>query len=118
MPTAPSRCISVRPHARRAAPATGMGFNPYGLRTASALWQDSGLEAAEDRRQLPVRHHAEHHALDADDATGTSSTRRDIAEYKKNPESVHEGAEDPPRELTHVPGVEVRRATRGAWRSI
>ena len=31
---------------------TGMGFNPYGLRTGKALWQDVGLEMREDRRQL------------------------------------------------------------------
>ena len=32
-----------RTHAGRA--GTGMGFNPYGLRTAKALWQDVGLDA-------------------------------------------------------------------------
>ena len=37
----------------------GMGFNPYGLRTSTALWHDTGLERAKDVRLLPLRHHPE-----------------------------------------------------------
>jgi len=79
---------------------TGLGFNPYGLRTSQALWQDVGMEA----RKIPGTYlfatQQNEHTLD---------TRRHIihkgqlAEYLKNPESVHEGAETPPAELTIYP---------------
>jgi MoCo/4Fe-4S cofactor protein with predicted Tat translocation signal len=80
----------------------GMGFNPYGLRTASALWQDGGLEIAKTGAkhefastqnfhllETPDRRHIIHHA--------------DLAEFKKNPEAPHEGAEVPPKGLTLYP---------------
>ena len=38
---------------------TGMGFNPYGLRTAKALWQDIGLDAEKTARPVRIRLHAE-----------------------------------------------------------
>jgi molybdopterin-containing oxidoreductase family iron-sulfur binding subunit len=81
---------------------TGVGFNPYGLRTANALWQDVGLEAVKtgvgypfaDTQNFqyledPDRRHIIHHGL--------------LADFKKNPESIHAGAENPPRELTMYP---------------
>ena len=46
-----------RTHAGRA--GTGMGFNPYGLRTAKALWQDVGTGCREDERPVRIRLHAE-----------------------------------------------------------
>jgi len=78
----------------------GMGFNPYGLRTAQALWQDTGLEArkipgsylfatTQNERALDERRHIIH--------------KGDIADYRKNPESVHEGAENPAPGLTLYP---------------
>ncbi len=33
---------------------TGVGFNPYGLRTAKALWQDLGLEARKIAATYPI----------------------------------------------------------------
>jgi molybdopterin-containing oxidoreductase family iron-sulfur binding subunit len=79
---------------------TGYGFNPYGLRTASALWQDVGLG---------VQKAGTGYLFSALQHEYTLDTRRhivrsgDLAEYLKNPESVHEGAEAPPRELTLYP---------------
>ena len=76
---------------------TGMGFNPYGLRTGEALWNDAGLEV---RKISDIYYFAttqNEHILD---------TRRhviqkgDIAEYRKDPESVHGGAEEPAPGLT------------------
>ena len=46
-----------RTHAGRA--GNGMGFNPYGLRTAKALWQDVGLDAVKTGGKLRIRFHAE-----------------------------------------------------------
>ncbi len=77
-----------------------MGFNPYGLRTSNALWSDNGLEIAKTSGSYEFATTQNQHVLD---------TRRniihsgDIAEYRKDPESVHAGAEAPPRELTMYP---------------
>ncbi len=79
---------------------TGMGFNPYGLRTAQAPWQDVGLDAKKisgsyefattrNEQILDTRRHIIH--------AGT------LEQYKKDPESVHGGAEAPPRGLTLYP---------------
>jgi MoCo/4Fe-4S cofactor protein with predicted Tat translocation signal len=79
---------------------TGTGFNPYGLRTAQALWHDTGLQAEKISGSYVFASTQMDHILD---------TRRHIlqrgtlAEYLKDPESVHEGAENPPHELTMYP---------------
>jgi molybdopterin-containing oxidoreductase family iron-sulfur binding subunit len=76
---------------------TGVGFNAYGLRTASALWHDTGLEAQKADGSYLFASQQMQHVLD---------TRRNIiqagtlAEYIKNPESLHDGAENPPHEMT------------------
>ena len=107
----------LRPHAAGRA-GTGMGFNPYGLRTAKALWQDVGLDAKKTGGsyefattqnvsrswRLLDRRHIIH--------------RGDLADYRKNPESVHEGAEAPPQGAHALSRVEIREAMPGAWRSI
>ena len=79
---------------------TGTGFNPYGLRTAKALWHDSGLDAKKIPGDYLFASTQYDHILD---------TRRHVLhsgqleEYKKDPESVHEGAEVPPPGLTIYP---------------
>ncbi len=79
---------------------TGVGFNPYGLRTSQALWQDTGLEAKKISGSYLFASTQEFHALDS---RRHIIHKGDIEEYKKEPESVHEGAETPPRELTIYP---------------
>jgi len=44
---------------------TGMGFNPYGLRTAQALWHDTGLEARKISGTYEFATTQNEHALDA-----------------------------------------------------
>jgi len=78
----------------------GIGFNPYGIRTAQGLWSSTGLEV----KKLPEKYEFalihDQHALD---------TRREIIhhgtleEYKKDPAAVHEGYEPPARGLTLYP---------------
>ena len=79
---------------------TGFGFNPYGLRTATALWHDSGLEVkkadgtylfatTQNQQVLDTRRHIYREAS--------------IEEYKKNPDAANEGAETPPHGLTLYP---------------
>ena len=79
---------------------TGIGFNPYGLRTSQALWQDTGLDAARTSGKYLLATMQNQHALD----TRRHIIRRgELAEYLKDPESVHEGAEVPPPGLTLYP---------------
>ena len=80
---------------------TGVGFNPYGLRTASALWQDTGLEAVKVSGSYAFATTQNDHVLDA---ARHIIHKGDIGDYRKDPSSVHEGAEAPPRELTLYPG--------------
>jgi MoCo/4Fe-4S cofactor protein with predicted Tat translocation signal len=82
--------------------ATGAGFNPYGIRTAAAMWQDTGADAQRTSQDYQFAAMQAHHTLDTPDRRhiirhGT------LEEFKKNPESLHEGAEVPPRELTMYP---------------
>ena len=89
---------------------TGVGFNPYGLRMAQALWHDVGLVAKQASGTYQLATAQNEHVLD---------TRRhiyrhaDLAEYKKNPEAPHEGAETPPPELTLYPGFDYSKGY--AW---
>ncbi len=79
---------------------SGFGFNPFGLRTAGELWQDVGMDAQKVSGTYLFATTQNDHVLD---------TRRHLIhegtleEYKKEPESVHAGAEAPPRELTIYP---------------
>jgi molybdopterin-containing oxidoreductase family iron-sulfur binding subunit len=86
--------------------ATGMGFNPYGLRTGKALWHDVGLEAKK------IDGTYEFAATQNDGAIPNSRVleparhiihKGELAEYLKEPESVHGGAEAPPHGLTMYP---------------
>jgi molybdopterin-containing oxidoreductase family iron-sulfur binding subunit len=79
---------------------TGMGFNPYGLRTSKALWHDTGLEARKVSGKYEFATTQYDHVLDA---RRHIIHKGDIEDYKKNPESVHEGAETPAKGLTLYP---------------
>jgi molybdopterin-containing oxidoreductase family iron-sulfur binding subunit len=87
-------------HTRGGRNAVGFGFNPYGLRTSNALWHDMGLTAKQAPGSYDIATTQNDHVLD---------TRRHVVhrgtlgEYLKEPESVHQGAETPPRELTIYP---------------
>ena len=79
---------------------TGIGFNPYGLRTANALWNDVGLTAKQTAGSYDIATTQNDHVLDTRRHIIQSGT---LAEYLKDPESIHEGAEEPPRGLTIYP---------------
>ncbi len=85
----------------------GMGFNPYGLRTAKALWQDVGLDAAKSSGSHEFASTQNFHMLEAPDRRHIIH-KATIAEFKKNPEAPHEGAETPPKELTLYPDWEYK----------
>jgi molybdopterin-containing oxidoreductase family iron-sulfur binding subunit len=81
---------------------TGFGFNPYGLRTAKALWQDGGMDAEKVSGHYLFATEQNYHALEVPDRRHIIH-KGDIAEFKKNPESIHEGAETPKRDETMYP---------------
>jgi Fe-S-cluster-containing dehydrogenase component/anaerobic selenocysteine-containing dehydrogenase len=77
-----------------------IGFNPYGIRTAQGFWNSTGLAVKKtgEKYEFAVAH-----------GYATLDTRRGIIHYgtledfKKDPSSVHDGAEPPPRGLTLYP---------------
>ena len=79
---------------------TGMGFNPYGLRTSQALWHDTGLDARKVSGTYEFATTQYDHVLDA---SRHIIHKGDIEDYRKNPESVHAGAETPAKGLTLYP---------------
>jgi molybdopterin-containing oxidoreductase family iron-sulfur binding subunit len=79
---------------------TGAGVNPYLLRSGSALWQDTGLEAKKVSGSYTFANTQHDGVLDA---ARHIIHKGDIADYRKDPESVHEGAEAPPHSLTLYP---------------
>jgi len=80
---------------------SGAGFNPYGLRTAKALWHDAGLAAKKTSGNYLLATTQNEHALDPKRHIVRAGN---LEEYLKNPASVHEGADDPPASLTIYPG--------------
>ena len=80
----------------------GMGFNPYGLRTAKALWHDIGLDVEKTSGQYQFATTQNFHLLETPDRRHIIH-KADLAEFKKNPEAAHIGAETPPRALTIYP---------------
>jgi MoCo/4Fe-4S cofactor protein with predicted Tat translocation signal len=79
---------------------TGVGFNPYGLRTSQALWHDIGLEVKKAPGNYLLAVTQNEHVLDTRRHIFRSAS---IEEYRKNPEAANEGAEAPPPELTLYP---------------
>jgi MoCo/4Fe-4S cofactor protein with predicted Tat translocation signal len=79
---------------------TRIGFNAYGMRTSTALWQDFGLNARKVGSDYLLVSIQDYHALD---------TRRHIietaaiADYRSHRNIIQESAEAPPRELTLYP---------------
>jgi MoCo/4Fe-4S cofactor protein with predicted Tat translocation signal len=79
---------------------TGVGFNPYALRTSRALWFEGGLDAQKTGGEYILASMQMQHMLDTRRGVIQGGT---LAEYLKNPESIHEGFENPPPTLTMYP---------------
>jgi molybdopterin-containing oxidoreductase family iron-sulfur binding subunit len=85
---------------------TGMGFNPYGLRTGTALWHDTQLDVQKIDGEYPFAVTQNDGAIPGERVLDESRHiihKADLAEYLKEPESVHGGAEAPPHGLTMYP---------------
>jgi molybdopterin-containing oxidoreductase family iron-sulfur binding subunit len=77
-----------------------VGFNPYGLRMSKALWHDGGLDAQKIGGSYILAALQVQHQLDTRRGIIQGGT---LAEYVKNPDSIHEGYEEPPKALTLYP---------------
>jgi len=80
---------------------TRIGFNPYGMRTSTALWQDYGLEVRKVGSDYLLVSIQDYHALDTERHT---IEKANIAEYRKNPNVIKEDFEEPAGGLTLYPG--------------
>jgi len=79
--------------------ATGAGFNASAIRTSSALWFADDVEAARtgDRYSLACTQY--HHLME-----GRSPVRAVTREeFSRDPKSIHEGDETPPRTISLLP---------------
>jgi molybdopterin-containing oxidoreductase family iron-sulfur binding subunit len=96
--------------------ANGAGFNVYSIRTTKALWQDTGLDATKISGSFQFADTQMEGVLDEARHIIHKGT---IEEYKKEPESVHAGAEAPPASLTLYPGFNYQTDEEGrpkyAW---
>jgi molybdopterin-containing oxidoreductase family iron-sulfur binding subunit len=98
----PDDCVTVHlgyGRTRAGRVGTGQGFNAGALRTADALWFGSGVEVADtgDRYQLACTQY--HHLMEGRGMV--RAVTRD--EFARNPASIHEGHETPPRTITLYP---------------
>ena len=73
---------------------TGVGFNPYGLRQSKAMWHDGGLDVQKISGSYIIASLQVQHQLDTRRGIIQGGT---LAEYAKNPESIHEGAPEVPK---------------------
>jgi molybdopterin-containing oxidoreductase family iron-sulfur binding subunit len=80
---------------------TRIGFDVFGMRTSTALWQDYGLEVRKVGSGYLLVSVQDYHTLDTERHTIEAA---DIAEYRKNPNVIQESFEAPPKELTLYPG--------------
>ena len=96
--------------------ANGAGFNTYSIRTTKALWQDTGLDAKKVSGSFQFADTQMEGVLDEARHIIHKGT---IEEYKKEPDSVHAGAEAPPPGLTLYPGFNYQTDEQGrpkyAW---
>jgi len=75
---------------------TNKGFNAYAVRSSAALWTATGGKITKTDDDYPLACTQYHFNMEGRQilATGT------LEEYRKNPAFAHEGAEQPPKELS------------------
>ncbi|HEX4346796.1 MAG TPA: TAT-variant-translocated molybdopterin oxidoreductase [Vicinamibacterales bacterium] len=75
---------------------TGAGFNAYALRTSGALWSSSGVRISKTRDQYALACTQAHHLMEGRGLV--RAVTRD--EYQRDPQSIREGDDTPPKTLT------------------
>jgi molybdopterin-containing oxidoreductase family iron-sulfur binding subunit len=79
---------------------TGIGFNPYSLRTAAAPWFAPGLAIRKTGAQYPLVSTQGHNSMEGRNLIRGGT----LEEYQKNPEFAREMGEEPPPNLSLYPG--------------
>ena len=79
----------------------GAGFNAYALRTSDALWSAGGVQLSKTRDQYSLACTQAHHLMEGRGMI--RAVTRD--EYARDPKSIREGDETPPKMLTLYPQV-------------
>jgi MoCo/4Fe-4S cofactor protein with predicted Tat translocation signal len=79
--------------------ANGAGFNAHAIRTADALWFGSGAEISTTGQRYSLASTQQHHLMEGRGLV--RAVTRD--EYVRDPGSVREGDETPPRTITLYP---------------
>ena len=82
---------------------TGAGFNANAIRTAEALWSGDGAEIVATGETFSLACTQYHHLMEGRGMV--RAVTRD--EFVRNPQSVHEGFEEPARTITLYPNHEV-----------
>jgi Fe-S-cluster-containing dehydrogenase component len=98
----PDDCVTVHlgyGRTRGGHVGTGAGFNAYAIRTSAAPWFGAGAEIARTGERAPLACTQYHHLMEGRGMV--RAVTRD--EYVRDPKSVHEGDETPPRTLTLYP---------------
>jgi MoCo/4Fe-4S cofactor protein with predicted Tat translocation signal len=86
-----------RPRAGRV--GSGNGFNAYAIRTSDTLWHGDGLEVVRTGERYPLACTQYHHLMEGRGMV--RAVTRD--EFVRDPQSVREGDETPPRTITLYP---------------
>ena len=98
----PDDCVTVHlgyGRLRAGRLGTGAGFNAYAIRTSEALWHGGGLELAGAGERYSLACTQYHHLMEGRDMI--RAVTRD--EFVRDPASVREGDETPPRTITLYP---------------
>jgi molybdopterin-containing oxidoreductase family iron-sulfur binding subunit len=98
----PDDCVTVHlgyGRLRAGRLGTGAGFNAYAIRTSEALWHGDGLELAGVGERYSLACTQYHHLMEGRDMI--RAVTRD--EFMRDPASVREGDETPPRTITLYP---------------
>src|SRR5262249_44464784 len=96
VPGHPDDCATVHlgyGRSRAGQLGTGAGFNAYAVRMADALWFDRGVQIVATGEQYPLACTQYHHLMEGRDIV-RATTRE---EFLRNPESIREHDETPPR---------------------
>ena len=93
-----------------------MGFNPYGLRTAKALWQDVGLDAEKIAGNYQFATTQNFHMLETPDRRHIIH-RADLAEFQQESRSAARRRGESAARTHALSRSGSTKATPGAWRS-
>jgi Fe-S-cluster-containing dehydrogenase component len=98
----PDECVTVHlgyGRTRAGRVGTGAGFNANAIRTTDALWSGPGVEVVRTGDRFSLACTQYHHLMEGRGLV--RAVTRD--EYVRDPKSVHEGDETPPRTITLYP---------------